>query len=233
MISEALKESVKRKDLIAIRAALQSKILLDHDMETGDFSENLNFCLQNGISEKELFVKLDDVNPVSNEISADNFKKMYSFLGVNFAKERVECLKNITKALWPKEQKSEAPQNTDDSSNINAKSFDGEERVLSVSEKEIIPTKQKNKPQPSPRFHQSDSVPLSEGETLVSSTEREIPVVKKEIHGARRYTTNNNGKEPGFGVRNEKRPEMTNEMKALIAVGAVILVAATVIVVVK
>ena len=59
------------------------------------------------------------------------------------------------------------------------------------------------------------------------------PVVKKEIHGARQYTTNNNGKEPGFGVRNEKRPEMTNEMKALIAVGAVILVAATVIIVAK
>ena len=233
MISEALKESVKRKDLIAIRAALQSKILLDHDMETGDFNENLNFCLQNGISEKELFVKLDDVNPVSNEISSENFKKMYSFLGVNFAKERVECLKKITKTLWPKEQKSEAPQNTDDSSNINAKSFDGEELVVSVSEKEIIPTKQKNKPQPSPHSPQRNSISLSDGETMVSSTEREIPVVKKEIHGVRQYTTNNNGKEPGFGVRNEKRPEMTNEMKALIAVGAVILVAATVIIVVK
>lgn len=241
MVSAALKEHVKNGDIIAIRGVLQSKILMDHDMEFGDFDKNLKFCLQNGISEDELFVKLDDSNPISDEVSQENFKAMYSYLGVNFSKERVECLKKITKALWPKEQKVVAPKV--EASAVDSNSFNGNERIVAVSEREIIPTRRDANLQPD--SHRKSGIHLSENEKIVSSVEREILVERNEKSSANRKNENTwrrktsaNERKPGFGVYNEKvsaasSNAMTSEMKALIAVGAIVLVAATVYIVSK
>lgn len=242
MVSAALKKHVKNRDLIAIRGVLQSKILMDHDMEFGDFDKNLKFCLQNGISEDELFVKLDDSNPISDAGSQENFKAMYGYLGVNFSKERVECLKKITKALWPKEQKMAASKV--EMAAVHNNSFDGDERIVAVSEKEIIPTRHEVNLQPDSSSNQKIGIRLSEDEKIISSVEREISmerdekpcVNRKDLNTQRRTKTCE--RKPGFGVYNEKTSAvssaaMTSEMKALIAIGAIVLVAATVYIVSK
>lgn len=243
MISAALKDFVRNNDLIAIRGVLQSKILMDHDMEFGDFDENLKFCLQNGISEDELFVRFDDSNPISDEVSQENFKAMYSYLGVNFSKERVECLKKITKALWPEEQKVVAPKA--ETAVVGGNSFDGDERIVAKSEKKIIPTRQEVSSQPDSNSDQKPNIHLHEGETLDSYSVREIPVERKEIPSAPQKNSNTQQRKtrtyerkPGYDVYNEKRSAasgaaMTSETKALIAVGAIVLLAATVYIVSK
>lgn len=241
MVSAALKEHVKNGDLIAIRGVLQSKILMDHDMEFGDFGKSLKFCLQNGISEKELFVELDDLNPISDEVSQENFKAMYSYLGVNFSKERVECLKKITKALWPKEQKI-VTSNVETAA-VDSNSFNGNERIVAVSEREFIPTRRDVNLQPV--SHRKSGIHLSENEKIVSSVEREILVERNEKSSASPKNSNTQQRKtgtyerkPGYGVYNEKNfaassAAMTSEMKALIAIGAIVLVAATVYIVSK
>ena len=243
MISAALKDFVRNNDLIAIRGVLQSKILMDHDMEFGDFDENLKFCLQNGISEDELFVRFDDSNPISDEVSQENFKAMYSYLGVNFSKERVECLKKITKALWPEEQKIVAPKV--ETAAVGGNSFGGDERIVAKSEKEIILTRRETSLQPDTRSDQKPGIPLSDDEKIVSRVEKERPVERKEIPSASPESSNTQQRKtrtcerkPGYGVYNEKKSAasgaaMTSETKALLAVGAIVLLAATVYIVSK
>lgn len=225
MISEILKESVMNKDLIAVRAALQSKILLDHDLISGGFNECLQYCLENGISERELYVPFSSADPISDEVSLENFNTMYSYLGINFAKERVECIKKIAAALWPAEQK-QVPQKESKSIHCNEeKQFVNGQRVVSVSEREIVPQKVVvGKKEDSSKSSRPQLKP----------NERIISVEEREVHVKKRGSIGYSGHNPGFGAFKEDSPVMTNEIKTLLAIGAiVIVVAATAFIVTK
>lgn len=227
MISDVLKESVKEKDLIAVRAALQSKILLDHDLISGDFNECLQYCLENGISESELYVPFSSADPISDEVSLENFNTMYSYLGINFAKERVECIKKIVAALWPSEQKAIPQRDSKSASRTEEKLFVDGERVVSVSEREIVPKRRIVAEQKANAVPDSKKAGLNGNERIVSSVEREVHVERQNT----RERANHNS---GYGSYRTEKNSMSNEVKTLLVVGAVVLVvAATAVIVAK
>ncbi len=102
-VTEKLKEAVSSRDFDGIRDALWSRIALDPNFSKG-FPESFNYCLEQGILEKDLFEEHDN-RPMSDEVSNDNFSELCGELRTNFSKERLEKIKEIGRQLYPVEEK--------------------------------------------------------------------------------------------------------------------------------
>ena len=98
-VSEKLKKAVLEKDLVSIRDGLWSRIALDPNFTKG-FSESWNYCIENGISESDLFEKHDG-RPMSDEITNESFSALCGELSTNFSKERLDKIKEIGRKLYP------------------------------------------------------------------------------------------------------------------------------------
>ena len=98
-VSEKLKKAVSEKDLVSIRDGLWSRIALDPNFKKG-FPESLEYCLNNGISESDLFENHDG-RPMSDEITNENFSALCGELSTNFSKERLDKIKEIGRKLYP------------------------------------------------------------------------------------------------------------------------------------
>ena len=105
-VSEKLKEAVSSRDYVGIRDALWSRIALDPNFSKG-FPESLNYCLEQGILEKDLYEEHDN-RPMSDEIFNDNFSALCGELSTNFSKERLEKIKEIGRKLYPVEEKAKS-----------------------------------------------------------------------------------------------------------------------------
>lgn len=105
-VSEKLKDAVSSRDYVGIRDALWSRIALDPNFSKG-FPESLNYCLEQGILEKDLYEEHDN-RPMSDEVSNDNFSALCGELSTNFSKERLEKIKEIGRKLYPAEEKSQS-----------------------------------------------------------------------------------------------------------------------------
>lgn len=128
-VSEKLKTAVKAKDIGAIRDCLWSRIVLDPNFTKG-FPESWEYCLDNGITEAELY-EPHDGRPLPEDVSDDNFSALSGQLRTNFSRERLDAIKRIGRALYP-------PQPGDDNSAASAssgtsRSYDVKQIVVSCA----------------------------------------------------------------------------------------------------
>lgn len=98
-VSDNLKKSVSEKNIVAIRDGLWSRIALDPNFTDG-FPENWDYCLNNGITESDLYENHDN-RPMSDEVSLENFSALCGQLRTNFSKERLNKIKEIGRKLYP------------------------------------------------------------------------------------------------------------------------------------
>ena len=98
-VTEKLKEAVSLRDYVGIRDALWSRIALDPNFSKA-FPESWNYCLEQGILEKDLYEEHDN-HPMSDEVSNDNFSALCGELSINFSKERLDKIKEIGRKLYP------------------------------------------------------------------------------------------------------------------------------------
>ena len=114
-VSETLKDAVSRKDVVAIRDSLWSRIALDPNFTKG-FPESLKYCLDNGITEACLYEQHDS-RPMSDEVTNENFNALCGELSTNFSKERLEKIKEIGRKLYPATEEKIHSQTSDTQNN--------------------------------------------------------------------------------------------------------------------
>ena len=92
------------RDMFDIVGALMGYINADPQFKTNDFEQAIQYVLNGGVSESELFATFDD----SVEFEADSSKwneEYYSFARVylkdNFCKKRIDHVKAVAKKLYP------------------------------------------------------------------------------------------------------------------------------------
>ena len=106
-VSDKLKTDVAARNLVAIRDDLWSRIVLDPNFTDG-FPESWKYCLDNGITEEELYEKHDG-RDIDLELTGENFDLLGGQLRTNFSKERLDKMKEIGRKLYPvNEEKSES-----------------------------------------------------------------------------------------------------------------------------
>ncbi len=109
-IINALKSDVASRNIANIRIDLWGCIGGDPGFSK-DFLENWNYCIENGITESELY-EMHDNRPISNEITNDNFTLLCGQLRSNFSKERLDKIKEIGRKLYPIEEKPKSQTST-------------------------------------------------------------------------------------------------------------------------
>lgn len=87
------------KDIVAIRDGLWATMAIDPSY-TNNFPVSWKYCLDNGISENEIY-EPHDGRPISDEVSDDNFSNLAGQLRTNFSKERLDKMKEIGRKLYP------------------------------------------------------------------------------------------------------------------------------------
>lgn len=116
-ISKTLKDYVNsdERNLDDIRDSLFFAATRDPGFETGgDFELSLNYCLENGILESELFQE-DDGREIPSDITEENFSTICAALRTNFSIEKLTAAKKMGRILYSEEQenvkKNTSPQN--------------------------------------------------------------------------------------------------------------------------
>lgn len=109
-IINELKSDVASRNIANIRIDLWGCIGGDPSCSQ-DFVENWNYCIENGITESELY-EIHDNRPISGEITDENFALLCGQLRSNFSKERLEKIKEIGRKLYPVEEKPKSQTST-------------------------------------------------------------------------------------------------------------------------
>lgn len=104
-VSDKLKTDVEAKNLAAIRDDLWSRIALDPNFTAG-FPESWQYCLDNGITEAELYQEHDG-RDIDLEPTGENFDLLCGQLSTNFSKERLDKIKEIGRKLYPVKAESQ------------------------------------------------------------------------------------------------------------------------------
>lgn len=107
-VSSELKDDVAAKNIDAIRDDLWARITLDPNFTSG-FPESWQYCLENGISESELYQEHDG-RDVNLEPTVKNFALLCGHLSTNFSRERLEKIKEIGRKLYPVAEEKSASQ---------------------------------------------------------------------------------------------------------------------------
>lgn len=104
-VSTNLKELVnsEERNLDDIRDSLFFAATKDPGFKAGgDFELSLKFCLENGISESDLF-QTDDGREIPTEVNEENYSTICASLRTNFSKEKLAVAKKMGKILYPEE----------------------------------------------------------------------------------------------------------------------------------
>ena len=102
MVDAKFKEIVAQGNLSAVRDMLRNRLLVDHDVTGGLFSECWAECERAGIAKK--LYQAHDERTLSEEGSESNFNTLVGQLATNFSRKRLECALRVAKAVWPGEQ---------------------------------------------------------------------------------------------------------------------------------
>lgn len=100
-VPDALRQAVENKDFKVIRDLLTSALMGDRTGRTV-YPIRLQYCLDCGLKESEIFEKHDNV-PLKIEVTAENFSELLVGLSNNFSKERVEARILMGRKLYPNE----------------------------------------------------------------------------------------------------------------------------------
>ena len=144
MVDAKFKEIVRQGKLSTACDMLRNRLLVDHGVTGGLFSECWAECERAGIVEK--LYQPHDERTLSEEGSESNFHTLVGQLATNFSRERLQCALRVAKAVWPGEQTEPAStartaQPEQDADDHGTNGEDG--RVVSrriVSEREIDPS---------------------------------------------------------------------------------------------
>ncbi len=95
MISDSLKEYVKKQDLKAVRSVFF--IILSTRPTPEIINENLSYCLENGIDENLLFMEHDGEIFLENikDWNIDYYSRQVGKIENNFSKERIGHIMSI------------------------------------------------------------------------------------------------------------------------------------------
>ena len=99
MVTENIKKAVAKRDTFNIRSYLIANILIDKSL-TGNFKDCFEYCVKNGIPESEIYEPHNGIE-LSDEVTKENYSKLWGGLNSNFSRERVEALKKIAIKLYP------------------------------------------------------------------------------------------------------------------------------------
>lgn len=102
MVDAKFKEIVAQGNLSAVRDMLRNRLLVDHNVTGGLFSECWAECERAGIAKK--LYQAHDERTLSEEGSESNFNTLVGQLATNFSRKRLECALRVAKAVWPGEQ---------------------------------------------------------------------------------------------------------------------------------
>lgn len=108
-VSNNLAKAVSTHDIRSVRDCLSASIAFDRNLTRG-FLESLRYCLENGVSEAELYEEHDGRN-LNRAETKEAFSKLLSELGSNFSRERIEALRNLGRKLWPPAPEEKANDN--------------------------------------------------------------------------------------------------------------------------
>ena len=133
--------NLSQGNLSTARDMLRNRLLVDHGVTGGLFSECWAECERAGIAEK--LYQAHDERTLSEEGSESNFNTLVGQLATNFSRKRLECALRVAKAVWPGEQSgpastARAAQPEQDADDHGTNGEDG--RVVGrriVSEREI------------------------------------------------------------------------------------------------
>ena len=107
MLEEKYKEYVITHDIKEVRNQLYTCLLFDR-LQTESFKEYYEFCLEQGISEEELFE--NDENSYDDiELTEESYNEIVGSLLTKFTKEKIQLLKKI--GLKLKGEQEEASEN--------------------------------------------------------------------------------------------------------------------------
>lgn len=101
-VSDNLINAVSEKDIQSIRDCLAASIVFDPNLTRG-FSESLKYCLENGITEDELYERHDG-RSLDRPATKEAFSDLCAELGTNFSRERVDAIRNVGRKLHPPKQ---------------------------------------------------------------------------------------------------------------------------------
>lgn len=99
MVTDNIKKAVASKDLFSIRSYLTALVITDKTL-SGNFKDCFEYCVENGILESEIYEPHNGIE-LSNEVTKENYSKLWGGLNSNFSRERVEALKKIAIKLYP------------------------------------------------------------------------------------------------------------------------------------
>lgn len=133
-------DAINANDYIALRDMLKNRLLLDHDVIGGAFSQCWNECEKAGITQS--IFQLHDGREISKEVTETNYNALVGQLSTNFSEARLNTILNIATKLWPNEQTVEKINHseTKKSSSYNTTYDNKDGRVVSeriIEEREI------------------------------------------------------------------------------------------------
>ena len=132
-------DAINANDYIALRDMLKNRLLLDHDVIGGAFSQCWNECEKAGITQS--IFQLHDGREISKEVTENNYNILVGQLSTNFSETRLNNILSIAKRLWPNEQSVEEKNQSEtiksSSYNTTYENEDGRvvsERIIEVKE---------------------------------------------------------------------------------------------------
>lgn len=111
MISDSLKEYVKKQDLKALRSVFF--IILSTRPTLEIINENLSYCLENGIDENLLFMEHDGEKFLEDvkDWSIDYYSRQVGKIENNFSKERIGHIMKMSDYLFSKNSQTKIENN--------------------------------------------------------------------------------------------------------------------------
>lgn len=106
MTDKKFKEAVASQNLPAVRDMLRIRLLTDHDVTGGMFSECWAECENAGIVES--LYQSHDGRALSEDVSESNFNTLIGQLATNFSRDRLQCALRVAKKMWADEQSASA-----------------------------------------------------------------------------------------------------------------------------
>lgn len=206
MVDVNFKKAVANNRLEDIRDFLRMRLTLDHNYVSGMFVECRDYCFSHGITEAYLYEKFDGRElPLSN--TEDNFTKLLGQLSTNFAKERVNCLLEIGKKLWPQEQGDFEKEKTSTHSSEAYKS----------SESHVI----------------SEKIVDNDDQNTVKSSERRLiseRIIPNSTSSYKSYENKKNDESCSYEKRNDNLITDSKSPNTVLIVGAAAIIVAGVII---
>lgn len=98
-------DAINADDFVTVRDMLKNRLLMDHDVNGGAFTDCWNECKKAGIIQN--IFQSHDGRELSDEVSEKNYNSLVGQLATNFSELRLNKIISLAKKIWPNEQSEE------------------------------------------------------------------------------------------------------------------------------